>query len=259
MNMPVKEALWALTEKEKQTLRLIVRGHDAKSTARNLGLSVHTINERLRDARRKMAVSSSREAARLLLEVEGSGVGSSDPDFFGDTRIGEDATGSRVDQATAPISGAGRAYRPAWIITGVLLMTFVFGLLALAALPQLSSGPPATATAEATANSGASNTARQFLASLDEGRWEESYEATGAGFRKANTLQVWAAVSEKVRAPLGAAITRTFLSQENLPAPPHGYEVVKFRTRFANKDGAVETVTLDREDGGWRVVGVTVE
>jgi DNA-binding CsgD family transcriptional regulator len=54
---------WALTEREKQTLRLIVRGHDAKSIARSLDLSVHTINERLRDARRKMAVSSSREAA----------------------------------------------------------------------------------------------------------------------------------------------------------------------------------------------------
>jgi len=65
-------------------------------------------------------------------------------------------------------------------------------------------------------------------------------------------------VSEKVRAPLGAAITRTFLSEEYLPAPPAGYEVVKFRTRFANKDGAVETVTLDREDDGWRVVGVTI-
>ena len=53
-----------LTEKEKQTLRQLVSGHDAKSMARELGLSVHTVNERLRDARRKMAVSSSREAAR---------------------------------------------------------------------------------------------------------------------------------------------------------------------------------------------------
>ena len=50
----------ALTEKEKETLRLLVSGYDAKSMARQLGLSVHTINERLRDARRKMAVSSSR-------------------------------------------------------------------------------------------------------------------------------------------------------------------------------------------------------
>src|SRR3546814_20183810 len=61
----------ALTEKEKETLRLLVDGHDAKSMARHLGLSVHTINERLRDARRKMSASSSREAVRQLREIEG--------------------------------------------------------------------------------------------------------------------------------------------------------------------------------------------
>lgn len=60
----------SLTEKEKQTLRLIVREHDAKSLARHLGLSIHTVNERLRDARRKLEVPSSRAAARLLLDTE---------------------------------------------------------------------------------------------------------------------------------------------------------------------------------------------
>ena len=64
--------------------------------------------------------------------------------------------------------------------------------------------------------------------------------------------------SESARRPLGAMISRTFVSQENLPAPPHGYEVVKFRTRFANNEEAIETVTLDREDGAWHVVGVTI-
>src|SRR5687767_10645165 len=112
----VNEGLWALTEKEKQTLRLIVRGHDAKSVARNLGLSVHTINERLRDARRKMAASSSREAARLLLEAEGTGWDSSNPNLFGHTEFGEDANRPRVDQGTAPFSGVERAYRYPWII-----------------------------------------------------------------------------------------------------------------------------------------------
>ena len=61
----------ALTEKEKETLRLMARGHDAKSAASALSLSVHTINERLRAARRKLAVTSSREAARLVLDREG--------------------------------------------------------------------------------------------------------------------------------------------------------------------------------------------
>ncbi|GAA0731919.1 MULTISPECIES: helix-turn-helix domain-containing protein [Sphingomonas] len=56
----------ALTEREKTTLRLLLAGHDAKSIARELELSVHTVNERLRDARRKLGVASSREAARRL-------------------------------------------------------------------------------------------------------------------------------------------------------------------------------------------------
>ena len=96
MDMRVKEALWALTEKEKQTLRLMVRGHDAKSIARSLDLSVHTINERLRDARRKLAVSSSREAARLLLEVEGDG-SAPIPEMSADKTIGEDADRASAD------------------------------------------------------------------------------------------------------------------------------------------------------------------
>ena len=50
MRSRAEDILRALTKKEKQTLRLIVRGHDATSVARELSLSVHTINERLRDA-----------------------------------------------------------------------------------------------------------------------------------------------------------------------------------------------------------------
>lgn len=256
----IKEGSWPLTEKEKQTLRLIVRGHDAKSTARSLGLSVHTINERLRDARRKMAVSSSREAARLLLEAEGGDVGSPNPDLFGDTGIGEDATRRRADQGTAPINGEGRAHRHPWIIIGVLLMTFALALLALTAFPEVAFSPPPPPIASSTApSSEVVDTARQWLALLDQSNWDESYRATGASFRAMNTSQVWAETSETARRPLGAMISRTFVSQENLPAPPHGYEVVKFRTRFANNNAeTVETVTLDREDGSWHVVGVTI-
>ncbi|MES2045274.1 MAG: DUF4019 domain-containing protein [Pseudomonadota bacterium] len=256
MNIQVREGFSALTEKEKQTLRLIVRGHDAKSTARSLGLSVHTINERLRDARRKMAVSSSREAARLLLAAEGDALVSPIPHFLGDVEIGDDPARAGMDQEGAPISGVGRRYRRSVVIIGVLLMTLALGLLAFIALPQATTTPPPAALRE-TPDPAVVDTARQWLALVDEGRWDESYRATGTAFRKLNTPQVWATVSEKVRVPLGAVIARTFVSQENLPAPPAGYEVVKFSTRFANKD-AVETVTLDREGGGWRVVGVTI-
>src|SRR3546814_1864726 len=86
----------ALTEKEKETLRLLVDGHDAKSMARHLGLSVHTINERLRDARRKMSASSSREAARQLREIEGR-----QPEVLRDKALGEVAADPGMEEMQA--------------------------------------------------------------------------------------------------------------------------------------------------------------
>jgi len=137
-------------------------------------------------------------------------------------------------------------------------MTFVLALLALTALPQIDSAPPPSDTHEA-ANPEVLNAARQWLELVDNARWDESYWATGKSFRKLNTPQAWAAASEKARAPLGKLLSRTFISQEDLAAPPHGYEVVKFRTNFANKADVVEAVTLDRENGDWRAVGVTID
>jgi DNA-binding CsgD family transcriptional regulator len=259
MNPSTREALWSLTEKEKQTLRLIVRGHDAKSAARSLGLSVHTINERLRDARRKMAVSSSREAARLLLEAEGGTLGPGDPQKLGYVEIGDDPGRGEADRERGPTSGAGSASRLFHILIGVLPMTLAFGLLALFAYPQVAPIlSPAPAASAATVDAAVLDAARQWLALLDQGKWDESYRATGAAFRKLNTPEVWAAASVRVRVPLGAMVSRTFVSQENLPAPPQGYEVVKFRTRYANREEATETVTLEREGDQWRVVGATV-
>jgi len=58
----------ALSEKELAILRLLAGGHTVKSIAADLGRSEAAINERLREARRKTGVGSSRELARLLAE-----------------------------------------------------------------------------------------------------------------------------------------------------------------------------------------------
>lgn len=55
-----------LTAREIEILRLLTAGHTIKSIAVRLGRSEASINERLRDARRKTGVGSSRELARLL-------------------------------------------------------------------------------------------------------------------------------------------------------------------------------------------------
>ena len=243
-----------LTDREKQTLRLIVRGHDAKSAARHLDLSVHTVNERLRDARRKLSVSSSREAARLLLEHEGAA-----PEFFGDTRLGEAPATPMADREGGPVDGPGRPPRSVRLLIGALVMSLALALLALVAHPQLASPDTAPPRAAEASDGAVEAAARRWLALVDAGRWDDSWAATATSFRSLNTSATWAAASEKVRTPLGAMRSRTFLDHRSLPAPPHGYEVVRFRTDFANRQGVVETVSLDREAGEWRVVGIYVE
>lgn len=139
----------ALSEKEKQTLRLIVRGHDAKSMARHLGLSVHTVNERLRDARRKLEVPSSRAAARLLLDTEGD-----DPQNLADKQLGEAATTTDMEQATLPAIDRWRMHRSTGVIAGVFFVSIFVGILALSLLSD-GTAPSAGASAQAASESAA--------------------------------------------------------------------------------------------------------
>ena len=240
----------ALTPKEKETLRLILQGHDAKSMANALDLSVHTVNERLRGARRKLEVTSSKEAARLLLEEEGAA-----PKLLVPKESGDAAAGlAEPDEPT----GKARTIR-VWIIGGILVMTL---LLALALVSQTGS-PIAFADSEQAANAAAPDAetqaiARAFLEQIDRSDWSGSYAAATAKFRETNTLQVWSDVSEQVRAPLGAVVSRTLVSNEWVPTP-EGYVLVKFRSDFANRKGVTETVKLVREDGEWAMSGIIVD
>ena len=244
--------LQALTEKEKETLRLLVDGHDAKSMARHLGLSVHTINERLRDARRKMSASSSREAARQLREIEGR-----TPELLGDKALGEAAAAPVMEETTTPAETRRISLRTGWLAGGIF-MSFSLALLAFASMSG-SADTPAAAPSTVPAESAAATAARAWLALVEKGEWNASWEATGQSFKALNTVETWRRVASQVQGPLGAAKSRVLVSEEYVPAPPYGYQMVKFRTDYANKAGVIETLSLVREGDEWRVVGVTVE
>ena len=251
----------ALTEKEKETLRLVVRGYDAKSMASHLGLSVHTINERLRFARRKMAVSSSREAARLLFSKEGD-----TPHSLADKQLGEARTARDMEEDSAPYGDKAATGRLVWVIGGFAIMSLLLATLALSSLPQMAA--PQAGLAQAPSNEAAQSSAaaesevmrsaRRWLALVDERRWNESWSATGQTFRESNTSEIWASVSEEGRVPLGGVISRIAAGEEDVPAPPSGYRMVKFRTTFENKPEATETLTLVRDGDVWRVVGYII-
>jgi DNA-binding CsgD family transcriptional regulator len=248
----------ALTDREKDTLRLILRGHDAKSSARELGLSVHTVNERLREARRKLGVTSSREAARRLLAAEGAAI----PESFGDKGLGDAPAGDPVAGMAASATRRWGGQRPALVLAGVTAMSLIFAALFFSAAPAsvTLSGPEVPAAAAATSEAaGAAKAAEAFLALLDEGRWADSYAATGAQFHALNSLERWSEVSARVRPPLGALLTRDIVGNEFVPAPPAGYQLVKFRSAYANGTQQTESLSLVREEGVWKVVGVVFD
>ena len=92
---------------------------------------------------------------------------------------------------------------------------------------------------------------------LDAGDWEASYAATASSFRKANTLKLWSDTAEKVQSGLGKTLSREYIGQDDVPSP-QGITIVKFHTDFANRAGVVETISLVREDGAWKVAGIYV-
>lgn len=254
------ETVQALTEREKETLRLLLAGHDAKSIARAQHLSVHTVNERLRDARRKLNVSSSREAARRLLEVEGKASNS-----LGDKKIGVVGAGLILPK-DEQVQSVKKSHALAWFAGGMLIMSIVVATLVASGalqgggearsqlvtriLASATLSPKETAAAEA---------ANQWIALVDEADWAGSWERAASIFKSQVTAAQWAAVVEPVRKPLGAAISRELqraTATNSLPGVPAGdYVVLEFKSRFAGRDEAIETVTLAREGEAWRVAG----
>lgn len=259
----MSEGYLKLTEKEKQTLRLLTSGHDAKSIARHLDLSVHTVNERLRDARRKLSVSSSREAARQLRAAEGH-----HPQLAGDNDLGEANPAEPMGHHGLPQNRRSTFRRDLWIIGGIV-MSLTLAILALSSMTGAADTVSGTAQesrstetppqAHGQADTAAARSAIQWLEVVDAGNWAESWNATGQAFKTLNTSDKWAAVSRNVRVPLGGVQSRELVGDEFVPAPPYGYRVIRFRTSFANKTGVVETVSLSREDESWKVVGYTID
>lgn len=248
----------ALTEKERETLRLMVRGHDAKSMARELSLSVHTINDRLRSARRKLGVTSSREAARLVFEQEGTA-----PENLAGKELGSARPGPPSDPSdhSKPVHS-----RTVWIGGSALMLTIALAAaLALGGQSETDRpfGDPATALETAHAERFEAE-ALEWLSLVDAGDWDASFAEAGRTFRDPNTATTWREASEAARVPLGEVRERTTLTVGLVQTDADGIErldqaIVRFETRFENREKAIETVTLEEEHGKWRVVGYLID
>lgn len=107
--------------------------------------------------------------------------------------------------------------------------------------------------------SDANAAALAWLALVDHGAYAESWTKAGSLFRSHGAAPDWAGKIGPTRQPLGAVIARSLTHQTataSLPGAPDGvYEILEFKTRFAKKAGALETVVLARERNGWKVDG----
>jgi len=249
-----------LSEREKETLRLLLKGHDAKSIAVALGLSVHTVNERLREARRKLGVGSSRAAARLLAQME-----TQNPNFLGDMELGVAATTARGGEPEASIKHRRVGHWTAWLSGGLAIMLAIVAAAAIAMVLHGDgklgrSAPPVALSASPSASDQASTASAEAWARLLDGQhWADSWTSSGEVFRSKLTQADWTATIQPLRQRLGSVSSRSLKSvssASSLPGVPDGeYKIVQFATVFANKPNAVETVVLTHESAGWKVNG----
>ena len=258
---PLRHGVDALTDREKHTLRLLLAGHDAKSIAQKLDLSVHTVNERLRDARRKLDVSSSREAARMLAEAEQIG-----PKSVMDKRLGvAPATLSGLEMVQVSATRA-PANRLVWFGGGMLIMSLIIAAAVLASALGGDDGAsfdpktaPSSSAKVASKEAASFGDARQWVRLIDRERWQEGWQSASGLFRSQVSASQFAEGTRAVREPLGPVLSRTFQSVTKataLPGLPTGtYEVIEFRTVFTGKKDAVETVAMARDGARWRVIG----
>jgi Protein of unknown function (DUF4019) len=97
----------------------------------------------------------------------------------------------------------------------------------------------------------------------DAGDYAKSYAECGKIFQSALTVEKWTASVGAVMKPLGKMKTRENISAKyttTVPGAPDGeYVIMQFKTSFENKKEAIETVSVVKENGVWKVVGYYIK
>jgi DNA-binding CsgD family transcriptional regulator len=250
-----------LTEKEKTALRLLLAGYDAKSSARELDVSVHTLNDRLRSARRKLGVTTSKEAARILAQAEDA-----------DTQIspkplvhkGLGVKESEENQESVPAADrSGRGWFPfTGRQKGLMVMSISIAVAAAVLVAVSPSAPSTSSSASDTVSSPARPTAselkaRRFVGMIDAGLFDESYAEAGQALRDQYALGKW-------KFGLTLRMTKGKLQSRDLarltPASEYAglgqgrFEIVEFNSLFESDNRQIERVVMKHAGKGWEVV-----
>jgi Protein of unknown function (DUF4019) len=115
------------------------------------------------------------------------------------------------------------------------------------ALAQAGPAKPSTVTAVTPTPD---DRARQWLVLVDDKNYAQSWNEASKAFQSRQKTDAWAAEAAAKRTPLGAVASRDLKS---IDLSRNDTVVIRYDTEFAHKAQAVETVTLDFENGGWSV------
>ncbi|MCB2066485.1 MAG: helix-turn-helix transcriptional regulator [Erythrobacter sp.] len=195
----------ALNDRELEVLRLLAAGHTAKSIAARLGRSEASINERLRDARRKTGVGSSRELARQLAARK-----------TWDKEIDLAGADPSADHATVPAS-AGR-----FRLKGTIIMVLVMALSAVGL--ALSQAGPADSDKSAQAAAPAAALPLEGSWSLDIARLPDDGQRPRSvvmDFRR-SANRVWTTQCDIVAADGSTQHAEAVMAADGVPVPMRG-------------------------------------
>ena len=105
----------------------------------------------------------------------------------------------------------------------------------------------------------ARESAAAWLALVDAGDAQRSWHDAGAVFRTAITPEGWGDQLRAARGPLGPLTSRALAVEQQLnglPGAPAGeYVVQQYHSVYDARKAVVETLTLQQDDGAWRMVG----
>ena len=246
-----------LSEKEKEALRLLLSGHDAKSSAHELDISVHTLNDRLRSARRKLGVTTSKEAARVLAASEETASTSAPQSLahkgLGVTQIQEnqeiEPAANRSETGLLPLTTRQK---------GLLIMSIAIAAsLALATLASVEPPQFVSAMFQSEDTTKTEELARDWLALIDDGKFDESYDEAGQALRDQYARGLWK-FGLTLRMTKGAVQSREFSSSKATLAyagrVDGDFRIVDFNSLFKYNNRQIERVVFEKTLDGWKVI-----
>ncbi|MEN3971772.1 helix-turn-helix transcriptional regulator [Sphingomicrobium sp. XHP0235] len=238
-----------LSEKEREALRLLLAGHDAKSSARELGISHHAINDRLRSARRKLGTSSSREAALALAETEGE-----TPEPLVHKPLGDDRDYPTDDDGADASLKRRLSLRSPMRRKGIIVMMSIADDVSRADTHPVQSVTPTSAQSSAPA--------LDFLTKLDAGDAKGTYAAAAPSLRESYNFDIWE-LGVLMNRMKGGAAQRTLTKVERIEKPANPdherLEILTFDTARLDGERRIERIVMARTGGAWKVAKIDVD